>query len=92
MAAVLVLCATEPVFFAEEMELDLLKEIAGDIAFALEYIGKAEQLDYLAYYDAVTGLANRMRFEEALRLEYEAARRSGRPLSRSAPSGEQHST
>src|SRR5690606_9498274 len=25
--------------------------------------------------------ANRMRFEEALRLEYEAARRSGRPLS-----------
>ncbi|MBN8792308.1 MAG: CHASE2 domain-containing protein [Stenotrophomonas nitritireducens] len=31
--------------------------------------------------DPLTGLANRMRFEEALRLEYEAARRSGRPLS-----------
>ncbi|MCL7713501.1 CHASE2 domain-containing protein [Stenotrophomonas mori] len=31
--------------------------------------------------DPLTGLANRMRFEEAFRLEYYAARRSGRPLS-----------
>jgi len=31
--------------------------------------------------DPLTSLANRMRFEEALQLEYEAARRSGRPLS-----------
>lgn len=34
-----------------------------------------------AHRDPLTGLANRMRFEEALRLEYEAARRGGRPLS-----------
>ncbi len=31
--------------------------------------------------DPLTGLANRMRFEEALQQEYEAARRGGRPLS-----------
>ncbi|MCW4453727.1 CHASE2 domain-containing protein [Flavobacterium sp. MXW15] len=31
--------------------------------------------------DALTGLANRMRFEETLRQEHDAARRSGRPLS-----------
>jgi diguanylate cyclase (GGDEF)-like protein len=65
-AAVLVLCATEPDFFANEMELDLLKEMAGDIAFALEYIGKTEQLDYLAYYDAVTGLANHNLIQDRL--------------------------
>ncbi|WP_114970787.1 EAL domain-containing protein [Rhodoferax ferrireducens] len=66
MAGVLVLCAAEPDFFASEMELDLLKEMAGDIAFALEYIGKAEQLDYLAYYDALTGLANRSLIQDRL--------------------------
>ena len=58
-AGALVLYAAEPDFFAEAMELELLKELAGDISFALEYIGKAERLDYLAYYDALTGLANR---------------------------------
>lgn len=31
--------------------------------------------------DPLTGLANRMRFEEVLHMEYETARRSGRPLS-----------
>ncbi len=45
-------------FFHEE-ELKLLTELAGDIAFAIDHIDKQEQLDYLAYYDALTGLANR---------------------------------
>lgn len=34
-----------------------------------------------ANHDPLTGLANRMRFEETLQLETDAARRSGRPLS-----------
>jgi diguanylate cyclase (GGDEF)-like protein len=79
MAAVLVLCAAEPDFFAEETELDLLKEMAGDIAFALEYIGKTEQLDYLAYYDAVTGLANRSLIQDRLNQLLQDGRADGEP-------------
>ncbi|HMF51869.1 MAG TPA: PAS domain S-box protein, partial [Candidatus Saccharimonadales bacterium] len=52
-------------FFHEE-ELNLLTELARDIAFAIDHIDKQEQLDYLAYYDALTGLANRALFHERL--------------------------
>ncbi len=44
--------------FFDEKETLLLQELAGDIAFAIDHIGKQERLDYLAYYDALTGLAN----------------------------------
>jgi diguanylate cyclase (GGDEF)-like protein len=47
-------------------ELKLLTELAGDIAFALDHIEKQEQLEYLAYYDALTGLANRGLFHNRL--------------------------
>jgi GGDEF domain-containing protein len=36
----------------------LLSELSGDISFAQGHIRKQEQLDYLAYYDALTGLPN----------------------------------
>ena len=39
----LVLYAAEAGFFDSE-ELKLLKDLAGDISFALDYIGKEEQL------------------------------------------------
>lgn len=61
--AVIVLFATESQFFHAE-ELDLLKEMTGDIAFAIDHIDKEAQLDYLAFYDALTGLANRNLFLE----------------------------
>ena len=44
--------------------MKLLTELAGDIAFAIDHIDKQERLDYLAYYDALTGLANRSLFLE----------------------------
>jgi diguanylate cyclase (GGDEF)-like protein/PAS domain S-box-containing protein len=56
--ATLTLFARERNFFSEE-ELKLLTELAGDISFALDHIEKADRLDYLAYYDATTGIANR---------------------------------
>ncbi len=59
----LALYASEIDFFHEE-EVKLLVELAGDIAFALDYIDKQERLNYLAYYDALTGLANRSLFLE----------------------------
>ena len=60
---VLALYAGESEFFHEE-EMKLLTELAGDIAFAIDHIDKQERLDYLAYYDALTGLANRSLFLE----------------------------
>src|SRR5712691_1850569 len=62
---VLALYATEVGFFDEE-EMKLLSELSGDISFALDHIAKAEKLDYLAYYDSLTGLANRNLFHERL--------------------------
>jgi diguanylate cyclase (GGDEF)-like protein/PAS domain S-box-containing protein len=57
-AGVIVLCAREPGFFQAE-QLKLLEDLAADVAFAMAQIEKQERLDYLAYYDSLTGLANR---------------------------------
>ncbi|MDO8786624.1 MAG: EAL domain-containing protein [Sulfuritalea sp.] len=50
--------------YFDEAEMTLLRELAGNIAFAIDHLGKQEQLDYLAYYDELTGLANRGLFLE----------------------------
>jgi PAS domain S-box-containing protein/diguanylate cyclase (GGDEF)-like protein len=72
--AVLALYATEVGFFDEE-EMKLLLELSGDISFALDHIAKAEKLDYLVYYDSLTGLANRGLFHERL-VQYVSAAQS----------------
>ncbi|HKW38640.1 MAG TPA: EAL domain-containing protein [Burkholderiales bacterium] len=64
-SATLTLFARERNFFSEE-ELKLLTELADDISFALDHIEKADRLDYLAYYDATTGIANRKLLLERL--------------------------
>ena len=56
----------EQIGFFDEEEMRLLNELAGDIAFALEHIAKTKKLDYLAYYDELTALANRTLFVERL--------------------------
>jgi len=50
--------------FFDEEEMRLLQELAGDISFAIDHIDKLERIDYLAYYDCLTGLANRSLFLE----------------------------
>ncbi|MBI3529612.1 MAG: EAL domain-containing protein [Betaproteobacteria bacterium] len=62
---ILTLYAPERHFFDDE-EIKLLTELAGDISFGLEYIAKDEKVDYLAYYDPLTGLPNRTLFSERL--------------------------
>ncbi|HLF24299.1 MAG TPA: diguanylate cyclase, partial [Burkholderiales bacterium] len=62
---VLALGSKDPGFFDDE-EVRLLVELAGDIAFALDHIEKGERISYLAYYDSLTGLANRTLFHERL--------------------------
>ena len=70
--AVLALHSSEAGFFDDD-EAKLLLELAGDIAFAMDHIEKAERLDYLAYYDSLTGLANRRLFLERLDQSIHAA-------------------
>jgi diguanylate cyclase (GGDEF)-like protein/PAS domain S-box-containing protein len=72
---VFVLYAQEPGFFDDE-ELKLLEELAGDVSFALESNEKRKKLDYLAYYDALTGAPNRGLFLERLTRLTQAARPS----------------
>nr|WP_315431520.1 EAL domain-containing protein [uncultured Albidiferax sp.] len=59
----LALYTIEARFFDDE-EMKLLTELAGDIGFALDHLEKAEKLNYLAYYDEITGLPNRTLFLE----------------------------
>jgi diguanylate cyclase len=70
----LVLATLEHGFFNAE-EIRLLVELAGDIAFALDHIEKAERLNYLAYYDELTGIANRHFFIERLSIHVHNAAR-----------------
>src|SRR5260221_11427363 len=77
LVGVLALYADSPGFFDDEDEMRLLLELAGDIAFALEHIEKGERLNYLAYYDPLTGLANATLFRETLARFVDAARGAG---------------
>jgi diguanylate cyclase (GGDEF)-like protein/PAS domain S-box-containing protein len=76
---VLALYASDVEFFHED-ELKLLTELTGDIAFAIDHIEKQERLDYLAYYDALTGLANRRLFLERLAQHMRSAAAGGHKL------------
>jgi diguanylate cyclase (GGDEF)-like protein/PAS domain S-box-containing protein len=63
--AVLTLVSDMPDVFDAD-ELKVLNELAGDLSFALLFFDREEQLSYLAYYDAMTGLPNRRLFQDRL--------------------------
>ncbi|WP_077033522.1 EAL domain-containing protein [Pelomonas sp. KK5] len=75
----LVLHTGEADFF-DAAEQRLLGEMSNDLSFALDHIHKSEKLSYLAFYDALTGLANRSLFMERLTQYLNAARRAHRKL------------
>jgi len=62
-------------FDAEEMRL--LEELAGDVAFALDHIDKTRRLEYVSYYDPLTGLPNRTLFHDRLKMQLQEAERKG---------------
>jgi diguanylate cyclase (GGDEF)-like protein/PAS domain S-box-containing protein len=72
-AAVAVLHAREPGYF-DHAELELLRELIANLEFALELQGKREKVDYLALYDALTGLPNRKLLRERLSQAIDARR------------------
>jgi diguanylate cyclase (GGDEF)-like protein len=61
--AVLGLHAGDVDYF-DDAEIALLANLANDIGFAIDHLSKAEAIDYLAYFDSLTGLANRSLFLE----------------------------
>ncbi len=69
---VLILSAKRPGFFNSE-EMQLLQELAGDIAFAMDHLSQTERIHYLANFDALTGLPNRALFLERLAHRLETA-------------------
>jgi diguanylate cyclase (GGDEF)-like protein/PAS domain S-box-containing protein len=73
---VLALYAKDSDFFHVD-EMQLLTELAGDVAFAIDHIEKQERLEYLSYYDPLTGLANRALFLDRVTQHLRAAVNGG---------------
>jgi len=63
--ALIVLVATGRGFFDED-ELALVNELTADVSFALQSIARQEKIEYLSYYDILTGLPNRQLFIDRL--------------------------
>lgn len=63
--ATLNLSARERGTFTGE-ELSLLREVAGSLAFALQYLQKEDAVQFLAYFDPLTSLARRALFCERI--------------------------
>jgi diguanylate cyclase (GGDEF)-like protein len=79
--------AAEPDAFDEE-ELNLLSDTADDLAYGIQTLrmkSKREQAEQtiqrMAFYDALTGLPNRVRLRELLEKAIVAAKQQRRPLS-----------
>ena len=64
------------VFNAEEMEL--LVELAGDVSYALEFIGQQDRLTWMSHHDLLTGLANRTLLLERTNQAIQGARQHGK--------------
>jgi diguanylate cyclase (GGDEF)-like protein/PAS domain S-box-containing protein len=75
--ALFALAAVQPGFFDSE-EVKLLGDVADNISFALDHIGKSKQLDFLAYHDGLTGLPNRDLFLERASQQLAVSGRDGR--------------
>ncbi|MFZ6756210.1 EAL domain-containing protein [Undibacterium sp. Ji50W] len=63
---VIVVVADSIACFSQKDTRKLFDELAGDLSFGLQFIEKEERLNYLAYYDALTGLPNSMLFHDRL--------------------------
>ncbi|MBL6750234.1 MAG: EAL domain-containing protein [Nevskia sp.] len=76
LAGCLSLYASEPFFFGDD-DVRLLNELARNVSYAMEFVARDEKLDYLAFYDPLTGLANRRLFGDRLNEFSQAARLAG---------------
>lgn len=64
----------------DKLEMNLLAELSGDIAFALKNLEREAKLNFLAWFDPLTGLANRNLYLERLSQLAEAASSNGKSI------------
>jgi diguanylate cyclase (GGDEF)-like protein len=76
---VFVLYTSKPEFF-DSAGLLLLTELASNVASAIDQIDKQERLDRFAYYDELTGLANRSLFIDRITQHMLSAASGGHKL------------
>jgi diguanylate cyclase len=76
---VLALFANQAGFFDDD-QVQLLAELADNIGFALEHGAQAQRLDFLAYHDELTGLANRRLLTDRLTQQLAVCRDDRRKL------------
>ena len=77
--AVMLVYADTPGTFGDD-EVKLLRELAGDVSFALDHMAKTRQMDYLATHDQLTGLTNRTLFMDRLAQAAASAQAKGEML------------
>ncbi len=73
------LYTNKPEFFDAE-GLQLLTELAGNVAFAIDHLERQERLDRLSNYDTLTGLANRRSFLERVAQYMQSAADGGHKM------------
>src|SRR5262249_2069751 len=78
-AAVGVLFSAEKDFFNED-QIRLLADLSADASIALERMEKQDRIDYLSFYDTVSGIANPTLLLERLQQFAHEVRRGGRKL------------
>ncbi len=76
---VFALASTQPGFFDSD-EVRLLTDLAGNISFALDHFAAKDRLDFLAYYDELTGLANQRLLMDRLAQQIATCRSVGKKL------------
>jgi diguanylate cyclase (GGDEF)-like protein/PAS domain S-box-containing protein len=69
----------EPGVFGDA-ELALLKQVAANITFALQYLRNKESAEYLEYYDPLTGLPNRALYLTRVQAALESAKSAAQGL------------
>ncbi|WP_320669562.1 diguanylate cyclase [Patulibacter defluvii] len=62
-------------------DAEMVAYLSGQAAVSLENVGRHEEAEREAHTDALTGLANRRRFDELLAAAVDRAHRDGRPVS-----------
>lgn len=73
---VLTLHAGDTGFFDHD-EVNLLTELAANVSFALELLDKQDRINYLGFFDPLTGLANQTLFRDRLAEHVRSAHTEG---------------
>ncbi|MGH8223732.1 MAG: sensor domain-containing protein, partial [Woeseiaceae bacterium] len=63
-----------------DAELALLDQVTGNITFSLQYLHSKESVEYLAYFDTLTALANRRLYLQRLESKIRDSERDGHAL------------